>query len=45
LSLVSEAEGFCVRGLRISVYDVLAWFADGILGLEIIEDYPELSGG
>jgi uncharacterized protein (DUF433 family) len=32
----------CVRGLRITVYDVLSWLADGQSENEIIEDYPEL---
>ena len=33
----------CVRCLRISVYDILTWLADGMLDVEIIEDYPELN--
>ncbi len=32
----------CIRGLRITVYDVLSWLADGMSEPEIIEDYPEL---
>jgi len=32
----------CIRGLRITVYDVLAWMADGMSEAEILEDYPEL---
>jgi len=32
----------CIRGLRITVYDVLSWLADGMSEYEIIEDYPEL---
>lgn len=32
----------CIRGLRISVYDVLNWMAQGMSAAEIIEDYPEL---
>ena len=32
----------CIRGLRITVYDVLSWLANGMTGAEIIEDYPEL---
>jgi uncharacterized protein (DUF433 family) len=32
----------CIRGLRITVYDVLAWLADGMSEAEILEDYPEL---
>jgi uncharacterized protein (DUF433 family) len=32
----------CIRGLRITVYDVLAWLAEGMSEAEILEDYPEL---
>ena len=32
----------CIRGLRISVYDVLEMLAEGMSDAEIIEDYPEL---
>ncbi len=32
----------CIKGLRITVYDVLSWLADGMTEPEIIEDYPEL---
>jgi uncharacterized protein (DUF433 family) len=32
----------CIRGLRITVYDVLSWLADGMSESEILEDYPEL---
>ena len=32
----------CIRGLRISVYDVLEMLADGMGEKEIIEDFPEL---
>lgn len=32
----------CIRGLRITVWDVLAWLADGISEEDIIADYPEL---
>ena len=32
----------CIRGLRITVYDVLAMLADGISTQEILEDFPEL---
>ena len=31
-----------LRGLRITVYDILAWLADGISEAEILKDYPEL---
>lgn len=33
----------CIRGLRITVYDVLSWLAEGMTQAEIIEDFPELS--
>jgi len=33
----------CIRGMRISVYDVLSWLADGMTEADIIEDYPELN--
>ena len=33
----------CIRGLRITVYDVLSWLADGMSQAEIIEDFPELN--
>lgn len=32
----------CIRGLRITVYDVLGWLASGMSQQEIIEDFPEL---
>lgn len=32
----------CIKGSRISVYDVLGWLASGMTTSEIIEDYPEL---
>ena len=33
----------CVRGMRITVYDVLTWLAEGMSHEEIIDDFPELS--
>jgi uncharacterized protein (DUF433 family) len=33
----------CIRGMRISVYDVLSWFASSMTEEEILEDYPELT--
>ena len=33
----------CVRGLRITVYDVLGWLAAGMTEQEILADYPELA--
>jgi uncharacterized protein (DUF433 family) len=32
----------CIRGLRITVWDVLTWLAAGMSEDQIIEDYPEL---
>jgi len=32
-----------IKGTRISVYDVLGWFANGMGEDEILEDFPELS--
>ncbi len=33
----------CIRGMRISVYDVLSWLASGMTSKEIIEDFTELT--
>jgi len=35
----------CVRGLRITVGDVLGWLAAGMSRQEILDDYPELTEG
>ncbi|MGH8161094.1 MAG: DUF433 domain-containing protein [Gammaproteobacteria bacterium] len=32
----------CIRDLRITVYDVLDWLAQGMSEAEIIQDHPEL---
>ena len=32
----------CIRGLRITVYDVLALQSEGATQQEILEDFPEL---
>ncbi len=32
----------CIRGLRITVWDVLAWLAAGRNEEQILADYPEL---
>jgi uncharacterized protein (DUF433 family) len=32
----------CIRGLRITVWDVLSWLAAGMTESEILDDYPEL---
>lgn len=33
----------CIKGTRISVYDVLNWLANGMTKKEIIKDFPELN--
>ena len=33
----------CIRGLRITVYDILSWLANGMSYEEIISDFPELT--
>ncbi len=33
----------CIKGTRISVYDILSMLASGMSNSEIIEDYPELT--
>jgi uncharacterized protein (DUF433 family) len=32
----------CIRGLRITVWDVLNWLAAGMSERQILDDYPEL---
>ena len=32
----------CIRGLRITVWDVLGWLASGMSEEQILADYPEL---
>lgn len=32
----------CIRGLRITVYDVLDYLASGMTEAEILEDFPDL---
>ena len=32
----------CIRGLRITVWDVLGWLAKGVTEQQILDDYPEL---
>ena len=32
----------CIRGLRITVWDVLGWLAAGMSEEQILADYPEL---
>ena len=33
----------CIRGLRITVYDVLEYLASGMSQEEILEDFPDLT--
>ena len=33
----------CIRGMRVTVSDVLGWLAAGMSHQEIIDDYPELT--
>jgi uncharacterized protein (DUF433 family) len=33
----------CIIGTRISVFDVLGWFASGMTLEDILDDYPELN--
>jgi uncharacterized protein (DUF433 family) len=33
----------CIRGMRITVYDVLSWYASGMSEKEILDDFPELT--
>jgi uncharacterized protein (DUF433 family) len=33
----------CIKGTRISVYDVLNWLSNGMSRKEIIEDFEELN--
>ena len=32
-----------IRGMRITVYDILGWLASGMTTKEVITDYPELT--
>ncbi|MFA6126555.1 MAG: DUF433 domain-containing protein [Bacteroidales bacterium] len=32
----------CIRGMRITVYDILNWLASGMSTEKIVEEYPEL---
>ncbi|MBW4671715.1 MAG: DUF433 domain-containing protein [Cyanomargarita calcarea GSE-NOS-MK-12-04C] len=33
----------CIRRMRITVYDVLGWLANGMSNEEILDDFPELT--
>ena len=32
----------CIKGTRISVFDVLTWLASGMTNEQILKDFPEL---
>lgn len=34
----------CIRGLRITVYDVLEYLASGMSEAQIVRDFPDLTG-
>ena len=33
----------CIRGMRISVYDILGWLAAGMSNEQIMDEFPELT--
>lgn len=33
----------CIRGMRITVYDVLSYLASGMTEQEVLSDFPELT--
>jgi len=33
----------CIRGMRITVYDILGWLASGMSNDQIVTEYPELT--
>jgi uncharacterized protein (DUF433 family) len=33
----------CIRGMRITVFDILGWLASGRSNKDILEDFPELT--
>jgi len=33
----------CIRGMRITVYDILGWLAAGMSVDQIVSEYPELT--
>lgn len=33
----------CIRGMRITVYDILSYLASGMSVSEVLEDFPELT--
>ncbi len=45
ITINSEIRGGrpCVRGMRITVYDILNWLGSGMSKQDIVADYPELT--
>jgi uncharacterized protein (DUF433 family) len=35
----------CIRGLRITVSDILGWLGSGMTEAEILEEHPDLANG
>ncbi len=33
----------CIRGMRISAYDILGWLAAGMTNEQIVDEFPELT--
>lgn len=33
----------CIKGTRISIWDILGWLANGMSYEDVVEDFPELS--
>ncbi|MEZ4827754.1 MAG: DUF433 domain-containing protein [Bacteroidia bacterium] len=33
----------CIKGTRISVYDILSWLSEGMQPQEIIDDFPQVT--
>ncbi len=33
----------CIRGMRITVYDILGWLASGMTNEEIVREFPDLT--
>ena len=33
----------CIRGMRITVYDILGWLAAGMTNDQILDEFPELT--
>jgi uncharacterized protein (DUF433 family) len=33
----------CIRGLRITTYDIIGWLRSGMTAEQIVSDYPEIN--